>query len=643
MSEDNSVIDPGARRIVNQNNGVSNILDMDASEDQIIDTLDRCATILKGHCGPQSGYAMVLEDMSAGMDFKPSLFTRDGIRILSAVEFMSPMERYIKDMLTYIGGRVDNSAKDGTTTSMLFSSLFLKNLITKRKEIQKLNLSFFQMKNLVDQLFAVILTQLRDKYVFSIPKLAGVESDAAVTEEEAMRLAGKVAFIQALSSSGGNMDLALAMKEIFEKSPRVAWEFIESKTSRRETGKSFQVEVDEYDSRIRCVATSNNNFNTMLGTEYTEENVRVIVVPGALDDGAVITDEVSELLKLISSDEPVVLISTFLSARLLTEIVQLNTNRAKDITVWQYSPEHQLAGQAYPWELMTLAAIACIEPPLYESNGRLGLENTFIAKKVTWHDTYMDFFGVLEMADNSCLHPFFGHPEKATTFYTEVVEQITKILDEYREGHRPDGKMFGFFQEVLNKLACVHRPMLRLGGPVHEQYANKEIIQDVQGAIMSSLTNGFLINGSFGLYAVSSAAVINTNDKKELDFIALVRESISASLVEVLDTIFTLPGKHSDDILTTDAIQLMHQGNFYQNVLAEDPHPFSFAGYLELIPELGEQLDADQAALMGKIYPVAQPLVITKELLKRTQELLMKFINTNKIVIIGGVVVDKQE
>lgn len=102
MSEDNSVIDPGARRIVNQNNGVSNILDMDASEDQIIDTLDRCATILKGHCGPQSGYAMVLEDMSAGMDFKPSLFTRDGIRILSAVEFMSPMERYIKDMPTSI-------------------------------------------------------------------------------------------------------------------------------------------------------------------------------------------------------------------------------------------------------------------------------------------------------------------------------------------------------------------------------------------------------------------------------------------------------------------------------------------------------------------------------------------------------------
>ena len=46
---------------------------------------------------------------------------------------------------------------------------------------------------------------------------------------------------------------------------------------------------------------------------------------------------------------------------------------------------------------------------------------------------------------------------------------------------------------------------------------------------------------------------------------------------------------------------------------------------------------------MSKIYPVAQPLVITKELLKRTQELLMKFINTNKIVIIGGVVVDKQE
>ena len=44
---------------------------------------------------------------------------------------------------------------------------------------------------------------------------------------------------------------------------------------------------------------------------------------------------------------------------------------------------------------------------------------------------------------------------------------------------------------------------------------------------------------------------------------------------------------------------------------------------------------------LGTQYPVFQPIDITKELLKRTQELLLKFAITNKIVVAGGVVAGK--
>ena len=638
MNADNAMGDPGERRVVNSNNGVSNILDMDASEDKIIETLDRCAAILKEHCGPQSGYAMILEDVSIGMDFKPTLFTRDGIRILSSVEFMSPMEKYIKDMLTYIGGRVDNSAKDGTTTSMLFSALFLKRLLKKRKEIRSLNLSFSKMQHLIDEMFKFVMLELQGTFVFSIDKIAGVKKDDKLPEAEAMKLAGKVAFMQALSSSGGNMDLAIAMKEIFEKSPRVSWEFIESKTSKKETGKSFQVEVDTFDSRIRCVTTTPYNLNTMLGTEYQEENVRVIAVPGAVNEGANIADDIETLLESIPGTEPVLLLMSYISPRLLTTIIGMSQTREKPITVWQYSPEQQLAGQAYPWELMTLAAIACIEPPLFEKNHTLTLENTFIAKKVHWHDTYLDFFGIVEMDGDTCLHPFYDNRDKSTVFYRELVEQIENILSEYRDGHRPDGTMYAFFQEVMNKLACVHRPLLRLGGPLHEQIANKEIIKDVQGAIMSSLTNGFMINGSFGLYAVMESYKFRDGEEKtsSVKFLSTVAEAISDSLEEVLETVFTTPEMESDEFLCHRNRTEMCNPDSYQNVLAERIKPFSFREFLE-------EMDTADLTTLDTRYPVAQPYMITKELLKRTQELLMKFINTNKIVAIGGVVLDKKE
>ena len=124
--DDNTRVDPSMRAVVNTNFDTTNIVSMEESLPQILHTLQRCQNILKDHCGPQSGYAMLVNNMSAGINFEPNVFTRDGIKILSSIEFLSPLERYIKDLLTYVGTRVDNTAKDGTTTSMLFSALFFK-------------------------------------------------------------------------------------------------------------------------------------------------------------------------------------------------------------------------------------------------------------------------------------------------------------------------------------------------------------------------------------------------------------------------------------------------------------------------------------------------------------------------------------
>ena len=225
--EESNRLDPSTRAVINTNFDTNNIVPMDESLPRIKTTLQKCQKILKNHCGPQSGYAMLVNNMSAGVNFEPNVFTRDGIRILQAVEFLSPLERYIKELLTYVGQRVDNVAKDGTTTSMLFSSYFLEAAVDRAHLVKDNNLSVFEVNKIVEKAFDDIVKAL-DKYTFNIEKINNTEE---VDEEVKVKTAGLVAFMQALSSSGGNVELALAMKEIFEKSPSMAWDFITSHNS----------------------------------------------------------------------------------------------------------------------------------------------------------------------------------------------------------------------------------------------------------------------------------------------------------------------------------------------------------------------------------------------------------------------------
>ena len=108
MAKQPEVADPSMRSVVNTNFGITNIVSMKESKQHILDVLGRCCDILTEHCGPKSGYAMLISEYGVNESFQPSIFTRDGIRILNSIDCISPLEKYIKNMLTYIGGRVDN-------------------------------------------------------------------------------------------------------------------------------------------------------------------------------------------------------------------------------------------------------------------------------------------------------------------------------------------------------------------------------------------------------------------------------------------------------------------------------------------------------------------------------------------------------
>lgn len=643
-------IDPSMRAVINTNFDTSNIVSMEKSLPQIQNTLRRCQSILKDHCGPQSGYAMLVNNMSGGINFEPNVFTRDGIKILSSIEFLSPLERYVKDLLTYVGTRVDNNAKDGTTTSMLFSSLFLDKVLGSTKKLQDLNLSFFQMNRCIERTFNTILQDI-EKYTYSIEKIVG-KPENEITENDKVRTAGLIAFMQALSSSGGNVELAIAMKEIFEKSPSVSWEFITSHNSIKETGKSFEVETAPYDTHFKCITSQANVLNAALSTEYEDENVTCLIISSVLSAGSFKTTQVLEWIKNFDTNKPLAIFAQFIDASFQSELAKINQLRNKFISLWCYSAETRVASMNYPYELMIAAAIAGAEPFDMDNNSDVITDkHIFVAKKLHWHDSFMDFYGIVHTVDDSNLHPFYADPSTATQFYKDTREAIEKQLSLYKNGHKPDGRMYGLFMEMLNKLACIHRPTLRLGGPVHEQLANNDVVQDVQGAIMSSLKHGFLINGPLAMYHAFCSTYTKFQKlareatgitRNMYIFSTIILSDMCDSVSEILKTVYSLPDISYEKIIPDELCKkMMDNSDIYRNVL--DIKSRSFIDFITMLKSIKKiSNDSEEGLELGVTYPVLQPLAITTELLKRVQELLMKFINTNKIVVYGGVVVNKE-
>lgn len=629
-------VDPSTRAVINTNFDTTNIVPMEESRPRILRTLKSCRDVLFNHCGPQSRYAMLINNMSAGTTFEPNIFTRDGIRILSSVEFLSPLERYIKELLTYVGQRVDNIAKDGTTTSMLFSDLLIDKMLTSQQisEVSQ-TLSFFDINETVDDVFSRILEELK-KYTFTVESTA---KQTEVDEETKVKTAGIIAYMQALSSSGGNHELAFAMKEIFEKSPSISWDFITSRHSIKETGKSFNVEVDECDFKIRCITGQEGILNIELGTEYLEDDVKVIVFTTPINDIGFKTESLKKYLQDIDKNTPVVIISNSISGSLLTMINDLNSVRTKKITYWQYSSEYKNSGVSYNYELYVLGAIAGIQPfDTDDMHDDLDEKlHVFTAPKVYYHDTYMEFFGIVHGNIVSNLHPYYAHPETATKFYKETRSVLEKQIALYKEGHKVDGRICGLFTEMLNKLACVHRPQLRLGGPAHEQVANADVVQDVQGAIMSSLKHGFLINGPWSLRAAVNSAISNYTVKHDDKYAlgSLLFSCIADSIKEITDFLIKENkfGKSPALSIYFDSIQA--DSSKYINILDT-----SVRDYYDFVTEV-EDGNLDKKTLLYTTYPILQPLAVTTELLKRVKELIIKFIFTNQIIVYGAVMVNK--
>lgn len=602
-----------AKLVINTNLGLTNVIGIDDSEDIILETLETCRNILFSHCGPHARYAMLLNGYTAGEKFEPSVFTRDGIRLLSAVEFVSPIERYIQDLITYIGGRVDNFAKDGTTTSMLITAKFIQEVLSERCKFD--GVSTVDVTRCINKYFTDLNKDI-NKYKFTVEKIAEL-INFDYSEADLIKAASMVAYMQALSSSGGNIQLAECVREIFASSPKMAWDFISYQNNPKESDVPYSVYTPEYDIKFKAsLATASSNiFNKALGTEYEEEDVRCIIVSDGILPEAFNTIEIMQYVSNYPADKPLMIVSPSIDPNIIREIDKLNRQRTVPIAIWQYMSDMRVRNSGLDFELRITNAICGCTPYEYRTDisEKMSDKYTFVAKRVHFFGGYIHIYDTAPKLEDSCLHPYYVDKTKATAYYNDLREAIETQLDLYDNNARSEMQMRSYLVETLNRLACVHRPTLYVGGTVHDQVANADVVQDVLGAIMSSLKHGFFVNGIWSFFDITRTLSNHRND--------VVHECLCNSIRTVWNHLY----KEVTDLYELD------RGSYW-NILNDKPSNVEF--FIK---------DMDGYAKENN-YPILHPVGIYTELLKRMNELAIRFMLTDKIIVRGGVVMpeDKQ-
>ncbi|MDE5759007.1 MAG: hypothetical protein K2H85_10420, partial [Allobaculum sp.] len=125
------------RIILNPSTSSQNVVNRKELEKMTKLTMRQLTKQLLDVSGPYSRNDFILQDVNAlysgtntdivnGRKAAKQEFTRDGIKTLKAVDYASPIQRYLKEeVLTWVGERIDTMCHDGTTTSMLFTASFL--------------------------------------------------------------------------------------------------------------------------------------------------------------------------------------------------------------------------------------------------------------------------------------------------------------------------------------------------------------------------------------------------------------------------------------------------------------------------------------------------------------------------------------
>jgi hypothetical protein len=598
--------------IINGNNNVTNTLSGTAFYAHIIETCQQIYDLLSDHCGPHATDAMIIADTD-GRNLKDphyAIFTKDGINIVRSIQFASPIQRNIQNLVTYIGTRVDSLSHDGTTTAMMFFNALVVAHFKRISTILENN----QLPNYRKLRYEVgqIMGMFKKNFEHSVVTVEDLAKDMGWTPLEALRF---VAFHQAMLSSKKDREMADAIVEVVETLPKELYGLFTTSQSKIETDQRFTVVRDDFD----FVMPGNCNLDDMnhnMGTEYFSETCDLIVSEDDLMKGNpalklienLISDAVTE-----GRDKDLVIVTKSLDSIMTGVITQYNRAHHQKIIVINFSSH-----SSYSSKITLLSAVQAVAGVYPMREHVIDSSLPYIIHNAKVHYKYHRLFmSNLYQKDGSAYHPFHTNRD-AFLPYTIMVDDIKAALDEHSSGRKvvetaADEAKFIDFVEIYRRMISAYVCNLQISGMRHDTLADRDVVQDAFGAVLSSLEHGFVFDGYLKLY---------------LEYHACDRGSPVEPFVETIYGI--LEAVHKWDA----------HGNNPRNKFCET---MSAAVALYTKNKDGCKYDYypidGEISTLSEVYtlegetPVIQPADSYRELFRRVEDLLPKLIGASRAII----------
>jgi len=576
------------RQVLNAFVGMTNIIDEVKIDEIMISTFGTIMEILSDYCGPYGKFAILTNPSDPTA--QPT-FTKDGLNIVRAIEFISPMEKHVKDTMAYISQRIERESGDGTTSSLIMVAAIMKTLKSYLKDKR------------------ISYGEFTKAYSVFSSKMLDILEESKVTVSTQQEIYN-VALAQAMSSSHGNKELSKCVAELYSETPKEAWNYVVFERERLETDKDITVKVDESDYSCKAHIFDNRFYNTAHGDAFELEDTDVILCLSQMVSNAAEFNKLVLTLKdYIANGKKVVIVAPDgADVKVRTTIEELiGIKGNKNIGIFN---------------------VNVFSPTI---NDHVGMLTTFGVKNLNAEDLailnhanvsfkagILSISKVLEKTEDM-LHPDF-HDEDSNVF--KYLKDIDEFVEEYKKStsvtHTTD-TMVKDARRIYNTILLQKQGRIVIGGAAYDNQALLDVVQDTMKATRATLLEG----ASMGGYQLLRVCLDRVFEGLDCELQKSIVTAFKDGIVKLTEcSCKYIPENEADVVLS----------------MLNENKPMVYNVAIKCIRSLRDCLDSEKCEAT-----VLQPISVDKGLIRRFGEVALKFMFTNRVIIPGGVIIDEKE
>lgn len=573
--------------ILNPVSNVQNVVDKDNLATVIRTTLNQVTRQLLDISGPYSRNALIMHDPRKlaettgatvyGNGTKRAAFIRDGRQTVQQIQYASPIQRYIKDdIIDFVGERIDANCHDGTTSSMLFTSAFLMYFLQDRNKLE------FVSNTSIEQAFAevsdTVLEELAKTKITVATLLEDMkhtfekEENYTPTELDARRI---LAYMQAYTSSSGNVAVAKAVAEVVAHTPVTEQgQNINYVSPRFETPET-NVEAKCADFEFKCAGQimTPQFCNTDYGTTYTAKNVDILVLRSGVTRDTMVSIGITNYLNAITpehyKDRALVIMlptdhgSTHDTFHFDQEILQIAIRKGIEVFIFGYQRPTGYDAPGYECYYVDGLSIKADVPLVTEvaiSHREYITVRDFLIKDVDVFVTSQEIaidrvikWDIPEISEaekfrltKANIHPGTVFPAQYP-YYTSGIEFFNARLIALTRGHEINEVTVTDLRRALGMLSCCRHWYVYITGKFHDQQAMIPVVEDAAGAANTAISTGLHFNGPIRL--LQALNVVLSNELAKVEQADATKLVIIMSLMQAAkDMSYAMFGHHAKNL-----------------------------------------------------------------------------------------------